>query len=244
MGLDNQQAIRSFWGGFFDAEGWESESVCKGKHRSPILGLTNTRVEIIEKFVSFLKNAGIHVSITRRKRKKHHKIQYQLTISGRRQVERMRRLLYSVKLGSGDMNEFWLLGFLDGGGNVGIYQNNDYSRKRRRKKSLKLKPTISFFSTDERIRDRAIFFLRKNRLPFHVSSTSKGRKKRKWKIQILGLKRCRYFLDHFLEKDFGYKRRHLEILNAFINSRLTRPKKSPYSEEELFLVERLKSLND
>jgi hypothetical protein len=230
--IDNQQKTKSYIGGLYDAEGWK----CFNKKGIlDEIGFVNTNLEIVNNFDNFLKSIECSRSITKRKRKAWYRTQYQFSIHGRYQAEKFKNNTYSIKLETNPTDISWLFGMLDGDGMVGISKLSF--------KSIKYRPHIEFFNTDVKIIEKIKFFLNQYNIPFYIRGDNKNRNKTKYIILISGAKRCKKFIDTLIE--FAeVKKKRLEILNTFINSRLSRPHQSPYSDEEILCYERLKLLND
>lgn len=64
-----------------------------------------------------------------------------------------------------------------------------------------------------------------------------------WTVQAAGFLRVKRYLEELLPHLTGAKREAAEIVSAFIASREKANKFDPYSDEEIALVERLRSVN-
>lgn len=139
----------------------------------------------------------------------------------------------------------YLLAMLDGEGST------QFQCKVKTKSGNYYRPKISIFNNNPHIIQQTINALKFLEIPFHVwTPTKKALEKRVvYRIEIVGLKRCKRFAEVVSNYPFGKKER-IGVIKDYIDLREsieTTQRQSghykSYGEKEYSLVEKLKELN-
>lgn len=112
-----------------------------------------------------------------------------------------------------------------------------------RKGKLRITPVFDLFMTDRETITEVARALEEYNLPVYVQERPKATGSGQVGIHAGGMLRVKRYAETFLPLLTGTKRRAAELTLVFINSRLSKPKGSPYSEPELAIVEELRRVN-
>ncbi len=134
----------------------------------------------------------------------------------------------------------WLIGFMEGEGSFSL------TRQIYRDQKPSLRPRIVLCSTDFELIDRAEKIVRGYGIEPYILDRKYMNDKIKdmRKLHVGGIQRCRKFLEITIpHMTPSRKRITAETLLAYCEVRMSKPRRSPYEEEEYALGEKMRNLN-
>lgn len=133
----------------------------------------------------------------------------------------------------------WLGGIFDGEGSVTATAGHTKTGHGHLYKHRRYIPLISIVNTDQKIINQVLSIMDEAKIPYWVT-TRKSEKnphwKMKWEIMINGMKRCKQTIGILRPYVFGEKAEKMDVLEKWINRRLSTEQKKEYDEEDYRLL--------
>ena len=247
----NQQATTGWFVGILEGEG----SFHKPKFGGVEVRVHNTNLDIIEGCESYLKKNNIFFTRQVQDRAGR-KLQYTISIRNSKTIYRFVDRLYTLISPSMEcrLDEFqriigasettcdpsiidydWLTGIYEAEGSFSLCLNN------RGVAALK----IEISNTNQRIIRKVQSHLATMQCGYHlVDKVHKVGCSQAQMVEIYGMRRCQRFLESMRGRWVAERNvRRTEGMMRFIMSRLARPRKAPYSAEELSSIQSVRDLN-
>lgn len=127
----------------------------------------------------------------------------------------------------------WLIGLIDGEGCFTL-------KKHDKKGKIAYSPVITITNTKMKIIEKAGNLIKKLGLSFHLFSNISV--KIYYRIEITGMRRVKRFLDEIINK-LECRKDQAEKLYSYVNLRLSKPERSPITEEEHKIANLMYELN-
>lgn len=136
------------------------------------------------------------------------------------------------------MDLAWLAGLYEGEGNFSLVQGSGH----------RIMPRIGLINTDRSLIDAACAVLKTFGVGHYIQTRKHGcannvRHADAYQVNICGMKRVKTFLDALLPFLRGRKAETAQFVLAFVERRLALPKNSPYTKQDVELVNRVRSHN-
>jgi len=141
---------------------------------------------------------------------------------------------------SSHLDKGWMAGIIDGEGCLQL------AHQKYHKDKVHFRPQISICNTNPEIIKNVCRIAKDNGLPLYILNfkpfSDPKRKRFLWKVQIMGLKRCKQWIEYISDSLMG-KKVQAQILKDFINYRLSLPHGSPITQTDFDYKESISKAN-
>lgn len=138
-----------------------------------------------------------------------------------------------------DFDLGWLIGILDGEGSMGI---RFWSANETNRKNVGMKPIINICNCNLDVMLKVRDILDRMMVGHNDDTTITSSGKEMYRSTISGMLRCRNLLNLTMGR-YVRLRAHSQLLDKYIQKRLSLPRRYPYTEEDLLTAEELSALN-